>query len=135
MVGMLDIVSSVEASGPTRFTRALYELFGQDLAGITDREPTCDALDCPDFGAGGQNGQVVADPTGGSGYWWPRVTISFLLVGAVLTLVSMRLVVPPGMRGAFGRRTSGSRAPSMDSRDGTPPEGTPAIDELQEADS
>ena len=75
------------------------------------------------------------EPTGGSGYWWPRVTISFLLVGAVLTLVSMRLVVPPGMRGAFRRRRRRSFAPDTGPRDGAPAEGTPTIDELQEADS
>ena len=62
MVGMLDIVSSVEAGGPTRFTRALYELFGQDLAGFTalDAVPACDGLDCPDFGIPVEERQLAA---------------------------------------------------------------------------
>jgi ABC-2 type transport system permease protein len=134
MVGMLDIVSSVEAGGPTRFTRALYELFGQDLAGISAQDVEA-CLNCPDFGVRGDDGQLFVEPTASSGYWWPRVTISFLLVGAVLTLVSMRLVVPPGMRGAFRRRPARLAASGTRARDAAPPEGTPTIDDLQEADS
>ena len=125
MVGMLDIVSSVEAGGPTRFTRALYELFGQDLAGA--QVQACDAIDCGVVPRP-QDGGVPLETGGTSGYWWPRVTVSFLVAAAVLTLISMRLVVPSGMRGAFRRRVR-SRA------SGASTEGTPAIDELQEADS
>ena len=136
MVGMLDIVSSVEAGGPTRFTRALYELFGQDLAGVSAQAvPACDGFDCPDFEVRGPDGLLIVEPTASSGYWWPRVTISFLIVGAVLTLVSMRLVVPPGMRGAFRRRPARLVTSGTGAREAAPAEGTPTIDELQEADS
>ena len=99
MVGMLDIVSGVEASGPTRFTRPLYELFGTDLAGVGGRV-VCDGFDCPEFGAGGRPIDQPALAVSSSGYWWPRVSVAFVLVAAVLTLLSMRLVVPAGMRWA-----------------------------------
>ncbi len=129
MIGMLDVVSAVEASGPTQFTRALYELFGEDLS--TGRAvDVCNEFECPapDFpaddggiGAGGGFGA-----TSSSGYWWPRVTISFLLVAVVLTVLSMRLVVPVGMRGLLRRRTR--HADPM-------PAGAPAIEELQETET
>jgi ABC-type transport system involved in multi-copper enzyme maturation permease subunit len=105
MVGMLDVVSGVEASGPTRFTRPLYELFGVDLAG--GGNGVCDGLDCAEPGVvAGPRGLPVdqpANPVGTSGYWWPRVTISFVLVAAVLTLLSMRLVLPAAKRWTFLR--------------------------------
>ena len=141
MVGMLDVVSSVEAGGPTRFTRALYELFGQDLAGSGQdltggvQEPACDALRCDNFGAIGPDGQLVAQLTGSSGYWWPRVTISFLILAALLTVASMRLVVPAGMPGAFRRRRARTDATGIGSGNAAALDGAPAIDELREADS
>jgi ABC-type transport system involved in multi-copper enzyme maturation permease subunit len=111
MVGMLDIISAVEVNGPTRFTSALYELFGTDLAVTSGfAVPGCDGFDCavpPDapidqFGGGSLHA---------SGYWWPRVAGSFMLVAVVLTLVSMRLIVPAGMRG-FRRRAHAPLPPS-----------------------
>ena len=118
MVGMLDVVSGVEASGPTRFTRPLYELFGQDLA-TGGGGVTCDGVDCPEPGLGGGLGgdlgprplpaDEAANPIVSSGYWWPRVAISFVLVAAVLTLLSMQLVLPPPMRWKFLRPARRSR--------------------------
>lgn len=105
MVGMLDIVSRVEVDGPTRFTRSLYELFGQDLAS-TSFSVGCDGLGCEGFGGTDQPLPVPVDGFGQAAradYWWPRVAVSFLIVAAVLTLASMRLVVPAGMRWAFRR--------------------------------
>ncbi|HYI66601.1 MAG TPA: ABC transporter permease subunit [Candidatus Limnocylindrales bacterium] len=126
MVGMLDVVSGVEASGPTRFTRPLYELFGQDLANIAGGDVTCDGVGCAEPGLGGGFGDLgprplpggeVANPIGSSGYWWPRVAISFVLVAAVLTLLSMRLVLPAPMRWTFLRPARRSRRTD----DGAPP--------------
>jgi ABC-type transport system involved in multi-copper enzyme maturation permease subunit len=139
MVGMLDIVSSVEAGGPTRFTRALYELFGQDLAGSGQDPgvpvPACDGFNCDDIGGVGPDGRPLVEVSGTSGYWWPRVTISFLVLAAVLTVASMRLVVPAGMRGAFRRRRARPEATGIGGHDVAALEGAPAIDELREADS
>ena len=52
----------------------------------------------------------------GSGYWWPRIAITFVVVAALLTLASTRLVVPAGMRWAFRRprRAQSSAWPSRD---------------------
>ena len=67
-----------------------------------------------------------------SGYWWPRISISFVIVGALLTLASMRLVVPAGMRWAFrrGRRMPRSTAPIVVTAAAA--EGSPVIEELPE---
>ncbi len=101
MVGMLDIVSQVEPTGPTRLTRPLYEIFGTDLAmgfvAVDGGEP---AFPGPIAGDG-----VLLDADEG-GRWWPRVAVTFLAVAVVLTLASTRLVVPAGMRWAFRRRRS-----------------------------
>jgi hypothetical protein len=65
------------------------------------------AVDC----IGGVCGPVdeFGNPIGdavdtGSGYWWPRVAITFVALSALLTFLSTRLVVPAGMRWAFRRR-------------------------------
>jgi ABC-type transport system involved in multi-copper enzyme maturation permease subunit len=117
MVGMLDVVSGVEANGPTRFTRPLYELFGTDLANLAGGDVTCDGVGCVEPGLGGGFGrdlgplpvEEAANPIGTSGYWWPRVAISFVLIAAVLTLISMRLVLPAPMRWTFLRPARRSR--------------------------
>jgi hypothetical protein len=55
-----------------------------------------------------------------------------VIVGALLTLASMRLVVPAGMRWAFrrGRRPALSTAPMVAT--GAAAEGSPVIEELPE---
>ncbi len=124
MVAMLDIVSAVEADGPTRFTRSLYELFGRDLAGAAFAAG-CDGIECrPIFPGEGDDPFVDVVPPNQSGHWWPRVSISFVVLAALLTIASMRLVVPPGMRSAFRRR---SRYGTVESRDPAP-----LIEELPE---
>lgn len=124
MVGMLDVVSGVEASGPTRFTSPLYELFGTDLASGNATE-ACDGVGCvdprPGGGLGGGLGPLpvgeAAIPVVTSGYWWPRVAVSFVLVAAVLTLLSMRLVLPAPIRWAFLRP---ARRPGLADDGGAP---------------
>jgi hypothetical protein len=39
----------------------------------------------------------------GPGYFWPRFVISLGLLSVLLTLLSMRMVVPAGMRFVFRR--------------------------------
>jgi len=128
MVGMLDIISNVEVDGPTRFTRSLYELFGTDLS------TSSFAADEP-FGGGVAPDLPVNAGFGDddSGYWWPRVSISFVVVAAVLTTISTRLVVPAGMRWALRRRRRGAE-PSGRAALGTPADGSPMIEELGEAE-
>jgi hypothetical protein len=126
MVGMLDIVSEVETAGPNRFTQSLYELFGEDLSSANfidigeceDNGLPCPRPDVPNDGGGGA---FAGDSA--SGYWWPRVSISFLLVAIALTLVSMRLVVPVGLRNPL-RRRGVLQEPAL--------AGAPTIEELSE---
>jgi ABC-type transport system involved in cytochrome c biogenesis permease component len=103
MVAMLDVVAAVEPAGGTRMSRPLYEMFGPDLGvsiAVTD-------------GLGPDAGVVapVIRDTRLTGYWWVRISVSFLALAVILTLVSMRLVVPTGMRWAFRRRRPTSRMP------------------------
>ena len=55
-----------------------------------------------------QNGNPVADRApiaqAVGGYFWPRFVITFVAFAVLLTLASMRLVVPAPMRFAFRRR-------------------------------
>lgn len=108
MVGMLDVVARVEVDGPTRFTRPLYALFGEDLAG---GNAACAELDCAAMEPFDGGRAVPPDVmfAGRADYWWPRVAASFVGLAALLTLLSMRLVVPAGLRPtlrAFRRRSS-----------------------------
>jgi ABC-2 type transport system permease protein len=126
MIGMLDIVARVEVDGPTRFTAPLYQLFGEDLA------TSGTGFDCGGFGCDVL--EPVPDPAfdvapgpRGDEHWWPRVSLTFLVIAAVLTVASMRLVVPPGMRWALRRRR---RSPVH----GTEFEASPLIEELGEAE-
>jgi ABC-type transport system involved in multi-copper enzyme maturation permease subunit len=98
MVAMLDVISAVDVPGGTRITRPLYEMFGTDLA--NGGPAMVDPLDQPGAGAG----PAIAI-TGSESEWWPRVAITFIAAAIVLTLASMWLVVPAGMRGRPWRRT------------------------------
>ena len=56
----------------------------------------------------------------GTGYWWPRIAITFVALAALLTfLLSTRLVVPAGMRWAFRRRPAPARASIAAARHGS----------------
>lgn len=51
---------------------------------------------------------AVFDPQPLTGHFWPRFAITFAGLSVLLTLASMRLVVPAGMRFAFVRRRQAS---------------------------
>ncbi len=89
VIGMLDVVARTEPGGFGGLNDMLAQLRGNPAG---EGEVICEGDVC----------QQVPIETG-SGYWWPRVTITFVLVAAILTLGAMRLVVPAGMRWAFRR--------------------------------
>jgi ABC-type transport system involved in multi-copper enzyme maturation permease subunit len=126
MIGMLDIVARVEVDGPTRFTAPLYQLFGEDLA-TSGTGFDCGGFGCDDLRPVPDPAFDVAPGPRGDDHWWPRVSLTFLAMAAVLTVASMRLVVPPGMRWALRRRRGSSV-------DGTELEAAPLIEELREAE-
>jgi ABC-type transport system involved in multi-copper enzyme maturation permease subunit len=112
MVGMLDIISRVEVDGPTRFTRPIYQLFGDDLSAGAGGE--CIGVEC-DFVEPAEPGQPVEfGAFGRTDYWWPRVAVSFVGLAAVLTLLSMRLVVPAGLGWRPRRRRGTAREDDID---------------------
>jgi ABC-2 type transport system permease protein len=126
MIGMLDIVARVEVDGPTRFTAPLYQLFGEDLA-TSGTGFDCGGFGCDVLEPAPDPAFDVAPGPRGDEHWWPRVSLTFLVIAAVLTVASMRLVVPPGMRWALRRRR---RSPVH----GTEFEASPLIEELGEAE-
>jgi ABC-2 type transport system permease protein len=107
MVGMLDVVANTEPGGGGGIASALNQLrndpdvdptlggFGQVCQGNV-----CFAVD--------QNGNPVADrppiAQAVGGYFWPRFVSTFVAFAVLLTLASMRLVIPAPMRFAFRRR-------------------------------
>jgi ABC-2 type transport system permease protein len=100
-IAMLDVVSNTEPGGFGGISGALSQLrgeapgFGGGMECVGDR---CRPVD--------EFGNPVDQPFDtGSGYWWPRVAITFVGAAALLTFLSTRLVVPAGMRWAFRRRT------------------------------
>jgi ABC-2 type transport system permease protein len=127
-LAMLDVVGNTEPGGFGGINSMLAQLrgnapdpsFGEECFG-----DVCRPVD--QFGNPVDN---VVDTA--SGYWWPRISISFVIVSALLTLASMRLVVPAGMRWAFrrGRRLPRSTTPIVAT--GAAAEGSPLIEELPE---
>jgi ABC-2 type transport system permease protein len=110
MVGMLDVVANTEPGGGGGIASALNQLRS---------DPAVD----PNLGGGGQvcqgnvcfavdqNGNPIVNPVpvaqqAMGGYFWPRFVITFVVLAFLLTLASMRLVIPAPMRFAFRRRRS-----------------------------
>jgi hypothetical protein len=126
-VAMLDVVANTEPGGFGGINSMLAQLRGDapNLSGeVVCQGDVCMPVD--------QFGNPVAQAIGtGSGYWWPRVSLTFVLVAALLTLASTRLVVPAGMRWAFRRpRRPGARAPTpVHARDD---DGAPTITDMRE---
>jgi hypothetical protein len=54
---------------------------------------------------------AIFDPQPITGHFWPPFLWTFLGMSVLLTLASMRLVVPTGLRFAFHRRAAAAPAP------------------------
>jgi hypothetical protein len=93
-IAMLDVVGNTEPGGFGGINAGLAQLRGE----------------VPDFG-GAEPGPAIdefGNPAqqpfdAGSGYWWPRIAITFIGLAVLLTFLSTRFVVPAGMRWAFRR--------------------------------
>jgi ABC-type transport system involved in multi-copper enzyme maturation permease subunit len=127
MVGMLDVVSNTEPGGFGGINQMLAQLRGdaQDLGGNV----ICDGDVCRPIDQFGNPVDDVIET--GSGYWWPRVAITFVIVAGLLTLAATRLVVPAGMRWAFRRKRPARFARGGAAADPTA-EGAPIIQDLRD---
>ncbi|HSK94341.1 MAG TPA: ABC transporter permease subunit [Candidatus Angelobacter sp.] len=125
-VAMLDVVSNTEPGGFGGISGMLREL--REGGGGIGGNVECIGNVCREVD---RFGNVVDAAEGTSGYWWPRISITFVVLSALLTLASMRLVVPAGMRFAFGRRRSAA-GPGAIPPPAPPAEGEPAIEEIEE---
>ncbi|HEX7225999.1 MAG TPA: ABC transporter permease subunit [Candidatus Limnocylindria bacterium] len=98
-IAMLDVVSTTEPGGFGGISGALNELRGINNfgGGVECFGDVCQPVD--QFG-----NPIDGGGNGSSGYWWPRIGITFVVISALLALAAMRMVVPAGMRFAFGRR-------------------------------
>ncbi len=128
-IAMLDVVSNTEPGGFGGISGMLAQLRGSapNLGG----EVECQGNVCRPVDQFGNPIDDVADS--GSGYWWPRIALTFVAVAALLTLAATRLVIPPGMRWAFRRpkRPIGPAPAPVRSGDGAD-DSAPAIVELSE---
>jgi hypothetical protein len=99
-IAMLDVVANAEPGGGGAISSALAQLRGDRFN--LDQPLQCDGDIC---GPVDDSGNVIDEAANREtpGYWWPRVAITFLLLSAALTVASMRLVVPAGMRWAFAQ--------------------------------
>ena len=129
MIGMLDVVANTEPGGFGGINGMLAQLRGDapNLGG----EVVCEGNVCRPIDQFGNPVDNVIET--GSGYWWPRMSLTFVLLAALLTLASMRLVVPAGMRWALRRprrRTSISAEPVAVGAASA--DGAPTIQEMSE---
>lgn len=130
-VAMIDVVANTEISyGP--FSSIVSGLRGQIGSGVVCEGDVCFqaggsggvvaadggfvaepllkggvAVDCPPNARCFELSQpAVFDPQPVSGHLWPPFVLSFIGMSILLTLASMRLVVPTGLRFAFRRRAA-----------------------------
>jgi hypothetical protein len=117
---MLDVISATEADPFGGLTSMLAQLRGDPFpsGGVECIGDACRPVD--QFG-----NPVDVDIDNGPGYWWTRISLSFLGLAAILTVASMRLVVPAGMRGIRRRRSRASSATEAAT------DSAPAIEELR----
>jgi ABC-2 type transport system permease protein len=121
-VAMVDVVAETEAGGFGGWSGILNGIIGGDSASV----PAPAQLDNGQFGGIVCKNDVCFDqngnPIGGaapvqaqsaSGHFWPRFAISFAFLAFLATFLSMRLVVPAGMRFVFRRSAAQELAASM----------------------
>jgi ABC-type transport system involved in multi-copper enzyme maturation permease subunit len=129
-IAMLDVVANTEPGGFGGINQLLAQL-RSDAAGLNTGQVECLGDVCRPID---QFGNPIADDAStSSGYWWPRVVVTFVILAGVLTLAATRLVVPVGMRWALRRPTrpalaSGPTAGVDDAGD----ESSPIIQDLVE---
>lgn len=126
-IAMLDVVANTEPGGFGGINSMLAELRGN--APNFDGAMECQGDICRPVD---QFGPIDDVAESGSGYWWPRVSITFVVFSALLTLAATRLVVPAGMRWAFRRpdRRSGLSPAALAVGD-TTDDGAPVIQEIE----
>jgi ABC-2 type transport system permease protein len=126
-VAMIDVIANTEVGFYGPFSSMLTEILGGG-GGVTCQGDVCfndpggpvpaggvrqgaamvDLAACPPNGRclppDQTIGPAIAQPAAGvSGHFWPRFSLTFGLMSLLLTLASMRLVVPAGMRFVFRR--------------------------------
>jgi ABC-2 type transport system permease protein len=124
-VAMLDVIAPAEPGGGFGVASMLSSLRGQGFA-VGGGEVEC-------FGDVCQPVDVVGNPfeSDPTGYWWPRIVVTYLLASALLTFAATRLVVPAGMRWAFRRRRRAAEAGAPVGPNAAAPPDAPAIEELE----
>ena len=127
-IAMLDVVGNTEPGGMGGINATLAQLRGETPnfgGGMDCVGDVCRPID--------QFGNPVDQPFDTStGYWWPRIAITFVALAALLTFLSTRLVVPAGMRWAFRRRRRTVAATSISADPLDPAQ--PTLEEIGEVD-
>jgi ABC-type transport system involved in multi-copper enzyme maturation permease subunit len=129
-IAMLDVVANTEPGGFGGISGLLAQLRGDavafDAGQVECQGDVCRPID--------QFGNPIAnDVSASSGYWWPRVVITFVIFAGLLTFAATRLVVPAGMRWALRRPTRRLRHSAAAAGIGdTAAEGAPVVQDLIE---
>ena len=102
VIAMTDVMAETEAESFGGMTQILAQIRGVEV-GFNGGGP---AIDCaPGMPCGpGMLPPDVAPNNVVVGHFWPRVSMTLAGMAVLLTLVSMRLIVPAGMRFVFRRR-------------------------------
>jgi ABC-2 type transport system permease protein len=101
-IAMLDVVANTEPGGYGGINQLLAQLRG-DAGGFNTGQVECLGDVCRPIDQFGN--PIADDASASSGYWWPRVVVTFVILAALLTFAATRLVVPAGMRWALRRPT------------------------------
>ena len=123
-IAMLDVVSNAEPGNGGGIANFLGELRGERTGfggGVDCVGNECQPVDQFGNPVEGRPNQAA------SGYWWPRVALTFIAVSVLLAVASMRLVVPAGMRWAFRRTAEQPLAPMPPA----PPAVDPTVEEAE----
>lgn len=114
VVAMIDVVAETEGESFGGMSQVLAQIRGVEV-GFNDFGGA--VIDCAP-------GQACPMPEPGpadvavnnavSGHFWPRISITLGGIAVLLTLVSMRLIVPAGMRFVFRRKRRAAAAATPD---------------------
>ena len=128
-IAMLDVVANTEPGGFGGISATLAQLRG-DAVGFNSGQVECVGDVCQpvdDFG-----NPIANDASASSGYWWPRVVITFVIFAGLLTFAATRLVVPAGMRWALRRPRRLRRSAAAAGTGVAADEGAPVVQDLVE---